>query len=133
MSQENRGFFAYLISQKWRANQWKKNTGWCFFYSIIENFMQKFRCFWGHKKHSKSSLSMVLRSREPEDQCYWNINYWKKLFLVGQTFKHRCTSKVNFLVHVFNYYNITKAKHMLWLVNLSSIICPWLHTADVWV
>ena len=28
-------------------------------------------------------------------------------------------------------YNITKAKHVLWLVNSASTICPWVYAADV--
>jgi len=28
-------------------------------------------------------------------------------------------------------YNITKAKRALWLVNLTSTICPWVYAADV--
>ena len=29
------------------------------------------------------------------------------------------------------FYNITKAKRALWLVNLASTICPWVYAADV--
>ena len=29
------------------------------------------------------------------------------------------------------FYNITKAKHALWLVNSSSTIYPWVYAADM--
>ena len=34
-------------------------------------------------------------------------------------------------MELITFYNITKAKRALWLVNLASTICPWVYAADV--